>query len=206
MPPLKLMPEDRRTDGPRRRRDMSAPFRFNIGAGSRVGLRAILAMTLGCILSGCATDPTEGYSLKSPYPSNVHTVAVSIFDNNTYVRGIQFDIADALVKQIESSTPYKVSSAGSSDTSLTGRITNVSMRQLSKSTLTGLSEEQVLVVTVDFEWRDLRTGKPLVERRGFTVDALFVPSRPSSEPIDLGRFAAAQALAVDIVGEMRSAW
>ncbi|MCA9286281.1 MAG: LptE family protein [Phycisphaerales bacterium] len=166
-----------------------------------------MAIAAGVVaLAGCASNPTEGYSTEPPFPANVQTVSVSIFENKTYVRDIQFDIADALIKKIESTTPYKVTGAGFADTSMTGRITNVTLRQLSKSTATGLAEEDVLVVTVDFEWRDLRTGQPIVERRGFTADGLFVPSRPSSEPIDLGRFAAAQALATDIVGEMRSTW
>ncbi len=165
-----------------------------------IGGLALVAM------SGCASDPTQGYSFASPYDENVRTVAVDVFDNDTYEQGVEFELTDALVKEIEARTPYKVTSASRADTILTGRIRRIERTQLSKSQLTGLSEEVTVSVTIDVHWRDLRTGQPLLALESFTGHGLFVPSRPTGEPIELGEFAAVQALARDVVGEMRADW
>jgi hypothetical protein len=166
------------------------------------------AATLGLAwaLLGCASDPTSGYTALSAFPSEVTSVSVPIFENSTYDRQVEFDLADALVKEIEATTPYKVMSSRRASTSLTGRITRVEREQISKSPRTGLGEETVLSVTVDFVWRDLRTGKVLVERKNFVTHALFTPSRPNSEPEELGRFSVVQQLARDIVDQMRGDW
>ena len=96
--------------------------------------------------------------------------------------------------------------ASRADTILLGQVRRIDLDQLSKSRLTGLSEEVIVSVTIDFQWKDQRTFKPLLERKAFTGNALFVPSEPSSEPIELGQFAVVQQLARDIVSEMQTEW
>lgn len=162
---------------------------------------------LGAMLGGgCASDPTKGYATVSPFPRGISTVSVQIFENNTFDRELEFELADALIKQIEARTPYKVTAPARADTILTGRVRSVQRDQLSKSRLTGLTEEVVVSVTIDFQWRDQRTGRPLVQRESFSGHALFVPSRPSSERIELGEFSVVQRLARDIVTEMQADW
>lgn len=161
------------------------------------------AMVFAC---GCASDPTKGYSSASVYPAHVSSVAVPIFANKTYFRDVEFELTDALIKEIERRTPYKVTSEAQADTIILGQVRQVQLDQLSKSRLTGLSEEVIVSVTIDFQWKDLRSDKVLVERKQFAGHGLFVPSRPTGEPIELGKFAAVQQLARDVVGEMRSEW
>jgi hypothetical protein len=158
------------------------------------------------VLGGCASDPREGYSATNPYASNVKSVAVEIFQNRSYVRSMEFDLAEALTKKIPVSTPYRILSANTADTILRGTITDIKLTQLSADPTTGLANEMMLKVTVDFEWSDLKTGRPIVARTGFVASALFVPSRGAQEPIELGRFQAAQQLAQDLVDQMQSAW
>jgi hypothetical protein len=157
-------------------------------------------------VAGCASDPSAGYSMQSTFPENVRSVAVPIFENPTLHRNVEYDITDALIKEIEARTPYKVTSTAEADTVLLGRIRSVELNQLSKSRLTGLSEEVILTVTIDFEWTDLRSDAVLVERERYAGTALFVPSTPTGEAKELGEMGAAQALARSIVGEMRSSW
>jgi hypothetical protein len=59
---------------------------------------------------------------------------------------------------------------------------------------------------IDFEWIDLATGDPLVSRRNFTASAIFTPSRPAMETIDLARFGVVQQLATDLVDVIRDDW
>lgn len=156
--------------------------------------------------SGCAADPTKGYSAASVYPEGIRTVAVPILTTNSFVRNVEFELTDALIKEIESRTPYKVTPEDRADTILLGQVVSVDLDEISRSRETGLSEEVIVSVTIDFQWKDLRNGRVLVERASFAGHGLFVPSRPSAEPIELGRFAAVQQLAKDVVSELRADW
>lgn len=165
-------------------------------------------MLVGAIalVSGCASDPTQGYSSKSTFREGISSVAVPIFTNDAYTRDVEFELTDALIKEIEARTPYKVTSPARADTVLIGHIRSIELDQLSKSRTTKLAEEVIVSVTIDFEWKDLRSGQTLVSRKQYSGFGLFVPSRPTGESIELGQFAAVEQLARDIVGEMRSNW
>jgi hypothetical protein len=171
--------------------------------------RALVAIAVSAVLSllaGCSSDPTMGYSTESTFRKDVATVAIPIFDNTTLARDVEYDLTDALIKEVQTRTSYQIVGRGRADTELLGRITDVKLDQISKSRLTGLGEEVILSVTIDFEWKDLRADRTIVERRDFTGTALFVPSAPSGESMEIGRFAVVQQLARDIVAEMRSDW
>lgn len=144
--------------------------------------------------------------MKSTYPQGIATVAVDVFENETPQRDFEYDLTDALVKEIEARTPFKVTSSDRADTILTGRIRRIELQQISKSSLTGLAEEITVGVTIDMKWKDLRTGESLLELDSFTADSLFVPSQPSREPLAIGRFGVAQLMARDIVDEMQADW
>ena len=173
----------------------------------RVHLRRLPAVALLVgLAAGCASDPTEGYSAQAAFPSQVSTVAVPIFTNETFTRDVEFELTDAVIKEIQARTPYRISSTATADSILLGRIRSVRLNQISASPKTGLGEEVIVSVSIDFQWKDLRTDASLVERESFAGHGLFVPSRPSGERIELGQFSAVQELARDIVAEMRSAW
>ena len=110
-----------------------------------------------------------------------------------------------MIKEVQRRTPYRIENERRAETTLTGTIRKVELTRLSRSTDTGLSEEGVLQVTIDFEWKDLRDGHTLISREEYTGQALFVPSS-SREPVEIGQFAVVQQLARDIVSEMRSEW
>ena len=173
------------------------------------GLEAMKACLIYLALlavSGCTSDPTRGYSARSVFPEGITSVSVPIFRNDTFVRDVEFALTDALIKEIESRSPYKVMAQARADTVLIGEIRKIELDQLSKSPLTGLSEEVIVSVTIDFEWKDLRTGRPIIVRKNFTGYGLFVPSQPTGESIELGRFAAIQHLARDLVNELQAPW
>jgi hypothetical protein len=172
-------------------------------------IRSICAVMLivgATMHAGCSSDPTKGYAPVGVFPTGVRSIAVPIFTNRTYSRDVEFELTDALIKQIESQTPYKVMSQADADTVLTGQIRNIQLDHLSKSRQTGLTEEVIVSVTIDFQWKDARSGRVLVERRSFAGHGLFVPSRPTGEPIELGTSAAVQQLARDVVAELQAQW
>lgn len=157
-------------------------------------------------LVGCTTDQTQGYVAGGVFRADVATIAVPIFANDTLSRDVEFELTDAIIKEIERRTPYKVAPESRADSMLIGRIRRVELDPISKSRLTGLTEELIVRVSVDFQWLDLRNDVRLVERRLFEGTALIVPSAPTREPLELGKFAVIQQLARDIVDEMQAEW
>jgi len=115
-------------------------------------------------------------------------------------------LTDATIKEIESRTPYRVLGEQYADTLLTGTIRSVDLRTISQSRTTGLDNEVMITVVIDFEWLNLQSGGRIVGRSNFSSSALFVPSQPSSEPITMGKFAVVQQLSKDIVDQMQSSW
>jgi len=140
------------------------------------------------------------------HPEQFKSISIPMFTNKTFFRGLERELARALVTEVESSTPYKVTNAGLADTLLRGSITSAELLPLSKSPITGLSAEMLFKVELDFEWIDLATGEPVVSRKSFTASAMFTPSRPAMETIDLARFGVVQQLATDLVDVLRDDW
>ena len=119
----------------------------------------ILVMNSGCGYGTGDTTVVGGYQWKSIYRTDVRTVCVPIFDNKDFHRGVEFQVSDALVHQIEAFTPYKVVSRDHADTILEGEITSVTTNPLSLNSTTGTPQEQLASIIVNFTWKDLRTGK-----------------------------------------------
>lgn len=174
---------------------------------SRISLRALFAAAFtfaGAV--GCSSDPREGYSSASAWPSEYRSVSVPMIANRTYARELPAQLTEAIVKQIEATSPYKVTGQGAADTLLRGTITDVRLQEISKSLVTGLGEEVAIRVTLDYEWLDLRTGKPIVARNGFVGTAVFTPSRPTREPLELAGFEVVRQLAREIVDSLQGDW
>lgn len=163
-------------------------------------------MLLALVVGGCSSDGQPGYSAKELYDPAFSSVAVVIFDNRSFEREIEFQLTEALTKEIESRTPYKVAHSGSADTQITGTILSANKRLLSRSKDGGIAQEVQLVVTASFEWKDLRDGRIVRKRGTISGTGEFVPSRGLSEPIEVARHEAVSELSREIVSVMRSDW
>jgi hypothetical protein len=163
------------------------------------------------LLAGCgykggeaASGEDDGYHWQSLYRDDVQTVAVPIFTTTSFDRGAEFGLSAAVVKQIEANTPYKVVPATRADTVLEGQIVEVKANTLSTNRNSGIPQEQLMALTVDFTWKDLRTGRVLVERRNFEQTAPFYPTL--GEGRTTGRQQAIEKLALAIVQELQADW
>jgi hypothetical protein len=167
------------------------------------GLLAAAAVGCGYQMSG-TTDNSNGYAWNTLYRGDIKTVAVPIFGNRTYWRGVEFTLSKAVVNELESQTPYKVVERESADTILEGEIEAVHVHTISNSPQTSEPQEQVYDVSVNFTWTDQRNGKVLVSRQRFQQTAPFYPT------LGEGRFVADQLnverLATAIVQEMEADW
>jgi hypothetical protein len=169
-------------------------------------LPALVGLLAICQLVGCSSDPTQGYSFSPTYPKNIKTVAIPVFDNYTFNPGLETQLTEAVIKEVQRSSGIKVTTAEVADSRLKGVITKVQLRRLNIEHVTALVQEEAVQITVNFEWKDNHTGKTLVARNNFATADTFVASRPVSERLETGQEAAIQRLARDIVAELRSGW
>src|SRR5689334_13758284 len=98
----------------------------------RLTRRAFLggAAALGLGLSACAGGghfSILGYTTKPNYDENIHTVYVPIFQTRIFesgqFRGFEFRLTEAVQREIETRTPYKVVSCREgADTELLGTV------------------------------------------------------------------------------------
>ncbi len=181
------------------------------GSGKLARLAASTLAVAGAVvamssMSGCASDPHEGYAFDADYPADIQTVRVPIFDNHTFAHGVEAQLTEAIAKELLRATPYRVTTSADADTVLTGVITNVEMRTLSRDSTTGYVQELAVRVTIDFDWRDTRNGQLLVSRRGFAGVDTFVPTARTRETVEYGQTATVQRLATDVVRTLRSGW
>lgn len=164
-----------------------------------------LVLVLG-LNAGCASDPSQGYSFTPARRAGTRTVAVPVFSNATYSTGLELQLTEAIVKEIQRTTQWRIVSERGAQTTLSGSVTASRLQPLSTSSVTGMVLEQAVELSVDFEWRDNATGELLMSRKGFRSIQSFVPARGTNERIELGEHAAVQELARSIVNEMRSSW
>ena len=170
--------------------------------------RAAAAGVLSGLLAGCAGSPHEGYVFASTYDQAVRTIAVPVFDNTTFTPGLETVLTEAIIREIQASTPWRIAGQEGADTVLTGTLTDADLFTLTNTPGTGMAQEQTLSLTVDFTWRDNRTGEARVRRDRFTATSAFIPSRgiegDPGERVEIGQRDAVDELAEAIVNELRA--
>src|SRR4051794_17821728 len=85
---------------------------------------ACMLLTALGFFAGCGYErpgaydkpPRPGYQWHSLYREDIQTVAVPIFTNRDFARGIEFRLTKAVVNQLEGHAPYKVVSRERADT------------------------------------------------------------------------------------------
>ncbi len=113
---------------------------------------------IACLLGGCA-----GYQIgnQSLYPMEIRTVYVPIFESVSFRRNLGERLTEAVMKEIELKTPYKVVSDPNADSILSGRIVEEGKQVLIGSRVGDPRELQVNI-RVMVSWID-RQGRMLRE-------------------------------------------
>jgi hypothetical protein len=170
-----------------------------------ISARQVL-LTLALLVTGCGyqSGSSDNYHWSSLYRPGVHSVAVPVFTNTDFTRGVEFGLTKSVVNQLEANTHYKVTAKEKADTILEGEIVKVLVNTISQDNLSSLPQEQIVGLVVNFTWKDLRSGKILVERRNFQAAATYYPTL--GEDRFVGRQEATERLALAIVQELQSDW
>lgn len=164
------------------------------------------AIVVAGVAGACGSDARQGYAWTSPYRQDIRTISVPTWDNATHVRDIEFQLTEAIIKEVHRSTPWKVVSPGAADTTLSGVITDAQLRKLGTQSVSGLVQELAVDIAVTFEWKESRTGKVLVAKRNFRTSEPFVPAQGAQERLELGERSTIDQMAKEIVAELRSSW
>ena len=151
----------------------------------RLGLLLLLLAVLLAVpaCSGDGHFTFLGYTTAPNYDMSIRTVYVPIFKNTTYLvnKGVEFQLTEAIVHEIESKTPFKVTNCrANADTELTGTFVN---RNKNPNVYNNLGEirDTDTTITVEVYWRDLRTGhngKLLSLNKPGRVDDPVIPLKP----------------------------
>jgi hypothetical protein len=166
----------------------------------------ILLLLLLC--SGCA-----GYQIgnQSLYPTEIHTVYVPMIQSTSFRRNLGERLTEAVVKEIENKTPYKVVTDPNADSVLTGVIFEEGKHVL-VPILTGDARETQAAMKVKVSWVD-RKGQTLRDERSIPLPSELVDITgtgnlvpEAGQSVDTAQQQAICRMAEQIVGLMEKPW
>ncbi len=171
------------------------------------GLSAAAVSHVAClwILGFCGCSGIAGYTNESLFPQNMESVRLEMFDNQTFRRGVEYELSDALSKRIETDTPYKiVSDADRADTVISGQIVSIDELGLSTDRDVGTVLESEVLLRAVVNWKNLKTGDLMIDHK--TVSASASYSTYQKQDFKYASTLAANNLALKIVGLMEGGW
>lgn len=158
-----------------------------------------------CALGLCGCSGIAGYTNESLFPQNVESVRLEMFDNQTFRRGVEYELSDAISKRIEADTPYKiVTDADRADTVLNGQIVSIEELALSTDREIGTVLESEVLLRAVVNWKNLKTGDLLIDHK--TVSASASYSIYQMQDFKYASTLAANNLARKIVELMETGW
>jgi hypothetical protein len=165
----------------------------------------VLFLVFTISLGGGCGKSRGGYSNQWLYPANVETVYVEMFENETFRRGLEYELTDAVAKRIEAETPYKIiSDRDLADSVISGKIVSISEQIMSMERQTGRPLEEQASITAVVNWKNLKTGQLLVENVRVSEAMSF--SEWLDQGFDYGATVATNHLAERIVEKMQTKW
>lgn len=159
------------------------------------------------LMSGCAGYQFGNTSL---YATDVKTVHVPVFESNSFRRNLGERLTEAVVREIELKTPYKVVSSESADSVLFGRIASDSKRNVAEDRFDNPRIVELSFV-VQADWHR-RSGEPIGTRINISVpDGLRIIESSQMIPEAGQSIATTQQkiidkVAQDIVAQMEMPW
>ncbi len=143
---------------------------------TRLTISAALCSVM-LLAAGCDGDPTLGYTTDTMYRTGIDSVCVPMFlrSKDVYRRGEEYRLTEAVIKQIQLDTPYRIADRDRADTLLEGELVSITQATLATNRDTGNAIEKEIIVRVAFTWTDLDTGEVLAEVPGLDVSMTYVP-------------------------------
>lgn len=157
-----------------------------------------LIMLMTSWLVGCH------YSTSRPFPTDIQTIHVEMFQSREFRRELEFRLTEALVKRIEMDTPYRIAPRSQADAVLTGEVLAVDNRTFGDDFDLDQPREIGSTVVVRFRLQNVKDGTIMVEMPRFVYQTSYIP--PVGETFTQGMTRALDGLAEQIVESMESPW
>ena len=171
-------------------------------------LGTVLAGAGAIAISGCAAYRFGAASL---YPPDIQTVYVPVFESNSFRRNLSELLTEAVCKEIEKTTPYKVVGTPDADSVLTAKLTSDTKRVVIEDKFDQPREVEVNMA-IEVRWVNRRgdlvnqgVTKPLPQ----DLATLSAPGNLVAEygqSVSTAQLQAIQRLAVRIVSMMETPW
>jgi hypothetical protein len=169
---------------------------------------SLFALAFATLVAGCA-----GYQFgnRSLYRNDIRTIHIPVVRSDSFRPELGVLLTEAIQKEIERRTPYKLSDFASSDSVLNCRITADSKR-VTAETPTDESRLLQTVMSVEVQWVDQR-NVPLIETRFlpngettfyFADNENFVPE--AGQSIATANQRLVERLANHIIDQMEMRW
>jgi len=125
-------------------------------------LFAAPAFLLG--IAACLAASGCGYTIGNAFQHDVQTVYVPIATSEDFRRGPEFQLTEAVQKQIQQRTPFRLAKDAAADTKLTMKIKSIRKSVLGTTAQNDARELQIQYA-VEVTWEDLRTGRILAQNQ-----------------------------------------
>jgi hypothetical protein len=169
----------------------------------------VVILVMFGVATGCA-----GYRMgaRSLYRNDLRTVHVPLIESSSFRRNLGERLTEAVVKQIEMTTPYKVVGDPATAESVLRCQLISDRKDLSIETRTDEPRDLRLTFVVQVDWVD-RFGQPLIQRTEIPMpSAILGISQTTGLIAEAGQSMATQqqsvleGLARQIVGQLEAAW
>ena len=168
-----------------------------------------ISSPLFSFFTGCLSNYQFG--ARTLFPEGIETVYVPVFASNSFRRQLGEELTEAVIKEIERRTPFKVVASPSADTVLIGTLTTET-KHLIFETTTGDPRESEVNLAVKVSWTDQR-GRPVRDIPLVPVPAAAIDISAASDLVpEVGQSVATahqraiQRLAEQIVSLMEKPW
>lgn len=176
------------------------PKLITLSGHCRVLLLLALLLPAGC-----------GYVVGGAYAPDIRSVHVPTFTSDSFRRGIELQLTEAVQNEIKDRTPYRITRGQSADTRLTGHIVEIRKAVLGENKYDDPRELQ-FSLAIEVTWEDLRSGQVLAQQQvPINPDIVQLVSHAAFAPeVGHSRATATQDavddLAQQIVGMMEAPW
>jgi hypothetical protein len=166
----------------------------------------VFAVIFGlCFIAGCGQGGFSGYSNSWLQRQDISTVYIEMFDSQSFRRGHEYDLTDAICKRIETDTPYKiVSDRNIADSVLSGKLLSIGRQNISMERNTGRVFENRTYASVLVRWQNLKTNEIMIDNEsvsGFAESSAF-----AGQEFDYSSKVAVNRAAEKIVELMQEEW
>ena len=161
---------------------------------------SLLIGSLGVItvLSGC------GYRSDNLFRTDINTVYVDMFESKEFRRDLEFSLTEAVKKRIGTDTPYRLASKEKADTILKGEVLEERQAAYAPDSDTRQPRDKQMTLVIRVEWKDLRSGRVLVDRPLLLQAVDYLP--PAGESEKFAQQKGIDRLAARIVAQMYNDW